>query len=124
MRVAYEKRDVRVARILQGAVIITAATLLSFWLMWGFLGALVKKQQAAGAPAHPRAADLARALPPAPTLQAAPRDDLLALRAREDAELGSYAWIDRDKGLVRIPIERAMELVAERGLPSRTGGGR
>lgn len=43
-------------------------------------------------------------------------EDLLALRAREAGELHSYAYIDRAKGTVRIPIERAMELVVkERG---------
>jgi hypothetical protein len=33
--------------------------------------------------------------------------------------LQSYGWIDQQKGVVRIPIERAMELTAERGLPVR-----
>ena len=34
------------------------------------------------------------------------------LRAREDEELHSYRFVDREKGVVRLPIERAMELVA------------
>ncbi len=38
--------------------------------------------------------------------------DLKQLRAREDAQLHSYGYIDREKGLVRLPIERAMELLA------------
>jgi hypothetical protein len=37
---------------------------------------------------------------------------LTALRAREDEELHSYRYLDRDKGTVRLPIERAMELLA------------
>jgi stringent starvation protein B len=37
---------------------------------------------------------------------------LQALRAREDQELHSYQYLNRDKGIVRLPIERAMELVA------------
>lgn len=39
------------------------------------------------------------------------------LHAREDLLLDHYTWIDRSKGTVRIPIERAMELIAQRGLP-------
>ena len=39
-------------------------------------------------------------------------EELRDLRAREDTELHSYKFLDRDKGLVRIPIERAMELLA------------
>jgi hypothetical protein len=43
--------------------------------------------------------------------------DVEALHAREGLLLYHYTWIDKSKGTVRIPIERAMELVAQRGLP-------
>ena len=56
---------------------------------------------------------------PEPRLQVAPPVDLAALRAREDAELNGYGWVDRGAGVVRIPIGRAMDLVAQRGLPVR-----
>lgn len=56
---------------------------------------------------------------PKPNLQIHPHDDLVALQAREDSELHSYGWADRKAGVVRIPIDRAMELIAERGLPTR-----
>jgi hypothetical protein len=56
---------------------------------------------------------------PRPNLQINPRDELLALDARDDAVLHSYEWVDREAGVVRIPIGRAMELLAERGLPTR-----
>ncbi len=39
------------------------------------------------------------------------------MHAKEDLLLENYSWVDESKGVVRIPIERAMELVAERGLP-------
>lgn len=60
-----------------------------------------------------------RANLPEPKLQVRPRDDLKALRAEEDALLDHYGWVDRKSGVVRIPIERAIELTAERGLPAR-----
>jgi len=56
---------------------------------------------------------------PRPQLQFAPEVDLAALRAKEDRELTSYGWIDKEAGVVRIPIDRAMELIAQRGLPMR-----
>jgi hypothetical protein len=56
---------------------------------------------------------------PAPRLQVAPQVDLAALRAREDADLNGYGWVDRKAGVVRIPIERAMDLLVQRGLPVR-----
>lgn len=46
-------------------------------------------------------------------------EDLKALRAREDVELHSYRFIDRDKGLVRLPIERAMELLLSEAAAGR-----
>ena len=54
---------------------------------------------------------------PEPRLQVAPELDLATLRAREDAELNNYGWIDKTAGIVKIPIERAMELTLQRGLP-------
>ncbi len=51
----------------------------------------------------------------APALEQA----LRALRRAEDQRLHTYGWVDREAGVVRIPIERAMGLIAERGLPAR-----
>jgi hypothetical protein len=54
---------------------------------------------------------------PTPRLQVDPPADLAALRASEAAQLSTYGWEDRAAGIVRIPIERALALTAERGLP-------
>jgi hypothetical protein len=42
--------------------------------------------------------------------------------ARAAAELSSYGWVDKQQGVVRIPVERAMEMVVERGVPGRQPG--
>ncbi|HEY7218420.1 MAG TPA: hypothetical protein VH985_08495 [Candidatus Binatia bacterium] len=57
---------------------------------------------------------------PEPRLSIKPGDELKTLRAEETKLLEGYEWIDRDKGIVRIPIARAMELLAQRGLPARS----
>jgi len=44
--------------------------------------------------------------------------DVADLHAREDLLLSNYTWADQSKGTVRIPIDRAMELIAQRGLPT------
>lgn len=68
----------------------------------------------------PKAAQLpAIDVPPAPRLQVDAPADLAAMRAQEDRILGSYGWVDRSAGKVRIPIDRAMDLVAQRGFPVR-----
>jgi hypothetical protein len=56
----------------------------------------------------------------APRLQVSSAADLAAIRRHEDSLLHEYGWIDRKAGVVRIPIERAMNLIVERGLPVRT----
>ena len=58
-------------------------------------------------------------LPPAPTLETTPVQDLKAIRTAEEQLLTSYGWVDQQKGVVRIPIARAIDLLAQRGLPSR-----
>jgi hypothetical protein len=56
-------------------------------------------------------------LPPAPRLQVHPAGDLTKLHAAENAQLEGAGWVDRRSGTVRIPIDRAMALVVQRGLP-------
>jgi hypothetical protein len=69
---------------------------------------------------YPLAASQGARLPPEPRLQTNPREDLRELRATEDELLGSYGWVDKNAGVVRIPIDAAMKLTLERGLPART----
>jgi hypothetical protein len=54
--------------------------------------------------------------PPQPRLQIDPKADEQRLRAAEQERLNGFGWIDRDRGIVRIPIDRAMELERGRGL--------
>ena len=55
---------------------------------------------------------------PTPRLQTDDgNQDVADLHAREDLLLSNYSWIDQSMGTVRIPVERAMELIAQRGLP-------
>ena len=61
----------------------------------------------------------ARRLPPMPRLQSAPITDLKDMRAAEEQILNGYGWVDQANGVVRIPIDRAIDLLAQRGLPTR-----
>jgi hypothetical protein len=55
---------------------------------------------------------------PTPRLQTDDgNQDVTDLHAREDLLLDNYSWVNQSQGKVRIPIERAMELIAQRGLP-------
>lgn len=61
-------------------------------------------------------------VPPEPHLQVDPGYDLYTLHERETARLYAYGWVDRARGVVHIPINVAMDLVAERGLPTADVG--
>jgi len=62
-------------------------------------------------------------LPPEPRLQGNapldvnPRLDLKQMRDNEDAFLNHYGWIDPDHGIVHVPIDKALDIVAQSGLP-------
>ena len=59
---------------------------------------------------------------PRPGLQVHPESDLKKSRASAAEKLNSYGWIDRNTEVAHIPIERAMQLTIERGLPEVGGG--
>ena len=51
---------------------------------------------------------------PAPKLQISPQDDLQDLLRKENEILTTYGWVDREKGIARIPIDRAIQLFLEK----------
>jgi hypothetical protein len=57
--------------------------------------------------------------PSDPQLQSNPLEALAAVRASETRILGTYGWVSREAGVARIPIDRAIDLVLQRGLPVR-----
>jgi len=108
----YEKRDVSPRMIAVVVLGLAALTVGAALLMWGGFAFFQKRGETAPVPQE-------RALPPPPRLQVAPEQDLRALRQREEERLNTYGWINREAGVVRIPIERAMELLVRRGVPVR-----
>lgn len=113
----YEARDLNVRAVglfLVGLLLAVGAVLLVVRLMFTHLAA---RQAGRDVPRSPLAGQ--RPIPPEPLLQVTPQEDLKAMRAAEDAALTGYGWVDRKAGIVRIPINRAMALPAERGLPPK-----
>lgn len=97
---------------------LTAVTLVVMGLMWG-VAVLLKGSLARKDPAPPALAEAREArVPPGPNLQPNPAADVAALRSAEDAELATWAWVDKEKAVARVPVERALEIVAARGLPA------
>jgi len=117
--VHHETSDVNIRAILvSGAGLIVIAVGIHFivWLLFQYFASREAQRMP---PEYPLAVSQGERLPPEPRLQTAPREDLSELRASEDVLLSSYGWVDRNAGIVRIPINEAMRLTLERGLPSR-----
>jgi len=71
--------------------------------------------QGLGPPASPF--ENVRMLPPEPRLQVTAPRDLAHYKAAQEEILNSYGWVDQQAGIVRIPIDRAIEILLQRGLP-------
>ncbi len=56
--------------------------------------------------------------PPEPRLQTSPNADLRKMLDHENHLMQSYGWVNKASGIVRIPVARAMDIVAKKGLPN------
>jgi len=118
----YEKSDLRSRPIVVFGVILGAMVALAFVAAYGMIHVLGWwERPRLETPASPLAT---RAIPPEPRLQVEAPKDLKSLRAAEQEVLTTYAWVSKEAGIARIPIERAMQLVLERGLPPAGGAAR
>jgi hypothetical protein len=114
----HEKRDLRVSTVgvfFIGLFILIAA---GFLVAWGVFDLLAGWRAETDTPPPPLAITRPNR-PPEPRLQVNPPVELGAVRRQEEAQLNSYGWVQKEAGVVRIPIERAKELLLERGLPVR-----
>jgi len=125
-RVAHEASDVSVAGVVQFGIGLLAGTVAICLLLWGLFHYFAMREEKSELPPASRVAGPENRLPPEPRLQGAPGhevhpiEELKDLRAAEDALLNSYGWVDRNAGITRIPIERAMDKLLRQGLPVRS----
>jgi hypothetical protein len=98
------------------AVGLSVVTLIVLALMWGMGVVFKEAEEAKDRPPPAMAEALADPIPPGPRLQSAPPRDMDELRAQDREMLSSYAWVDQAGGVARIPIDRAMSIVVEKGL--------
>lgn len=99
------------------------AMLISAGIVYGAFRLFERQERAAGtlAQKYPLAAGVHKD-PPTPNLQNQPFKDIYQLRQGETEKLTSYAWVDKEGGVTRIPIDRAMDVMLQRGFPSRPDG--
>ena len=95
------------------SLLVVAGLLLSGAVFHYFVG-----HQGLGPPASPF--EDVRMLPPEPRLQVSAPKDLAQYQGAQREILNSYGWVDEKAGIVRIPVDRAMHILLQKGLPVRS----
>jgi hypothetical protein len=102
-----------------GLFVLAVVVNAMIWLLFQYFS---DRESVRLSPVYPLATGQAVRVPPEPRLQTNPRGDLQELRTHEDTVLSTYGWVDKGTGVVRIPIDAAMRLTLQRGLPARSPG--
>ncbi len=114
----HEVEDLSPKSIALFAVVLSVVILLVLLVSYGLLRRFGTVEMRSQTPPSPLART--RQAAPGPLLQVNPAKDIAEMRAAEDARLESYGWVDPKAGVIRIPIDRAIEILARKGLPART----
>jgi hypothetical protein len=118
----YEHTDANVWILVKFALWLAISAAVIHAGLWLAFALFVEQRQATTEPEFPLAVETTQPrLPAEPRLQRSPATEIYEFRQRENEVLNGYGWVDKNAGSVRIPIEQAMRLTLERGLPSRAG---
>ena len=129
----FERRDLAAKPVILFLVGLTIGCLLVAALlkgMYSYLDAREHRHQPALNPLVQQTTAETRSVAPGdvtkfpqPRLETNERREINDFRMHEEQTLHSYGWVDQPAGVVRIPIDRAMELLVQRGLPTRPQAG-
>ena len=111
-RRGYEERDISLGVVVLFAAILVLTLIVIHFLALGTFHHLAR--QSSGYP-PPSSLASTREEFTGPRLLVNQKLDMEAFRASEDTLLNHYGWVDRQKGIVRIPIDRAIDLLAQQG---------
>lgn len=118
---SYEHTDADTGSIVRFGVWLAAIAVVTHLALAGAFAWGISQAKETAEPRYPLAAGQQAPKPPAPVLQQYPDREMTAFRAADEGALESYGWIDRGAGRVHIPIDEAIRLTLERGLPARAG---
>jgi hypothetical protein len=142
----HETSDVNIRAILAFGVFLIFSAVIIHVLLWGLYRYLDKEAEERNPPPNPmvqkqpeakstmmqsgtmtaekesQTVQRLTATFPEPRLQTDDVRDMNKMREDQNKQLQEYQWINKDVGKVRVPIDRAMELVLEHGLPNVPAG--
>lgn len=123
--VAFDPRDVRSGSILKFLLALAGTLVVVFLVSWWVLRMNETRVARQDAPPTPARRGAGPMLPPEPRLQGVPghasdpQQDLRDKLAADRGSLEQLRWVDETAGVAQIPIEDAMKMIAEKGLPAR-----
>jgi nitrate reductase NapE component len=117
VEVGHELSDLSPRRISFFAIGLAALVIIALLVCYGLLVWMVKSE--VRRPEAPTQFAVPMAPMAQPQLAVEPGRTMKALRRQEQTRLNSYGWVDQERGIVHIPIERAMDMLVQKGLPSR-----
>ena len=113
----HEQTDADARSITQFGIALTFVVILAQLLLWWLFSTFSHREQKLSPPVPAIIRTQLPKEPPEPRLQDNPQLDMRKMLMEEDDILKHYAWVDPDRGIVRLPIERAMDIVARKGMP-------
>jgi hypothetical protein len=133
----FEKQDLGSRPIYGFLISLVVVGVLLYYILWGvfhFLDAfnrrheppvspMVQAEQDTREPSAPHTLQKIQSEFAEPRLEDNERTELAPFRYQEEQKLNSYGWVDQNAGVARIPITKAMELIAQRGLPTTPQAG-
>ena len=124
----FEQQDMTAQSVFAFLISLVVGGVLVYFAIWGFYHFMDARQRSPQPPQGPLVkqveTDTRIVSPdeitkfPQPRLERNERAEIKDFRLKKEQTLNSYGWVDEKTGVTRIPIERAMQLVAQRGLPT------
>jgi len=129
----FERQDLTAQAVFEFLLSLVLGGVVVYFVIWGlyhFMDARQRERQSQQSPLVKQvetdtrivSPDEIKKFPP-PRLERNERIEIYDFRLEEEQTLNSYGWVDEKAGVIRIPIERAMQLVAQRGLPTTPKAG-
>jgi hypothetical protein len=119
--VGHETRDTSVLGVVATLAFLAAGAAVVFVLIYGIFWYLAANPLTLAEP-NPLMETEKQQFPPQPRIEVHPAIELRDLHASEDKILSTYGWTDKNASIVRIPLDRAMQLQLQRGFPVRKEG--
>jgi hypothetical protein len=133
----FEREDLGTKPVFGFLISLIVTGVLVYYVIWGMFqfmdkyerkhqqtkSPMVQAQTDTREPNTEKTAEKIKGQFPEPRLEGDERTEINDFRYQQDETLGSYGWVDQNGGVVRIPIDRAMQLIAQRGLPTTPQAG-